>query len=161
MVLKRLVVYFSRTGNCCWFAQTVAAEIGADVEELVEVKSRLGVLSSLWERFNAARWKTEIAPTTRSTADYDLIIIGTPVWRGLPAPAIMTFLKKTDLSGKKVAIFFTQGNKKTQAVEETKALLQNSIYLGELSLVNPLDNKEESEKQIVAWCAKLLKLISA
>lgn len=155
--MKSLVIYYSKTGNARWVAQTIAAEVGADVEEVVELKKPLGILGYL--RGVSSNWvghETEIEPSTRSPLDYDLIIIGTPVWSGKPTPAITAYLKKNDLSGMKVAVFFTQGNKKPQAIEETKALMPNCTFLGELALVNPLGDKEGSEKQIIEWCTKLI-----
>ena len=140
--MKILVVYYSLGGNARWVAQTIAANVNADIEE-IDLKRRTRLLGFLG------------VSSAKNPADYDLIIVGTPVWSGKPTPAITAFLEKNDLSAKKVAVFFTQGNKKPQAIEETKALMPNSIYLGELALVTPLDNKEECEKQIVAWCKRL------
>jgi flavodoxin len=154
--LKSLVVYYTRTGNARFVAETIAAEIGADVEEIVDLKKRSGALGFLSGGSDARRGKkTEIAPTKKSPTDYDLIIVGTPVWAGRPVPAILTYLKKNDLSGKKVAIFFTQGGKKPSAIDQTKALMPNSESVGVLSIVKPLDNKAESEKQITEWCKTL------
>jgi flavodoxin len=154
--LKSLVVYYTRTGNARFAAETIAAEIGADVQEVIDQKKRSGILGWLSGGKDAKQGKeTQIAPTDKSPADYDLVIVGTPVWAGRPTPAITTYLKKNDLSGKKVAVFFTQGGKKSQGVEQTKALMPNSTYLGELSIINPLGDKEESEKQIASWCKTL------
>jgi len=155
-LLKSLVVYYSRTGNARFVAETIAAEIGADIEEVIDLKKRSGAFGFLSGGFAARRGKeTEIAPTKKSPAGYDLVIVGTPVWAGRPTPAIRTYLKKNDLSGKKVAVFFAQGGKKPQAIEQTKALMPKSNCIGAFSIANPLDNKEESEKQIAAWCQTL------
>jgi flavodoxin len=154
--LKTLVVYYSRTGNARFVAETIAAEVGADVEEVIDQKNRSGALVYLTGGSAARRGKeTKISPPTKSPAEYDLIVVGTPVWAGRPTPAIVTYLKKNDLSGKKVAVFFTQGGKKPVAIEQTKALMPNSECIGQLSLVNPLTTKEESEKQIISWCKTL------
>ncbi len=154
--MKSLVVYYTRTGNARFAAETIAAEIVADVEEVIDMKNRSGKLAYLTGGAAARRGKeTEIAPTKKSPADYDLIIVGTPVWASRPAPAITTYLKKNNLSGKKVALFFTQGGKKPSAIDQTKALIPNSECLGVLTLIEPLDNKAESEKQIVEWCKTL------
>jgi flavodoxin len=154
--LKSLVVYYSRTGNARFFAETIAAEVGADIEEVVDQKKRSGPIGFLTGGSDARRGKeTEISSTTKSPADYDLILVGTPVWASRPAPAIVTYLKKNDLSGKKVALFFTRGGKKPTALDETKALIPNSDYIGQLSLINPLATKDESEKQITDWCKTL------
>jgi flavodoxin len=154
--LKTLAVYYSRNGNARFVAETIAAEVGADIEEVIDLKKRSGILGYLSGGSDARRGKeTEIAPTTKSPADYDLIIVGTPIWAGRPTPAITTYLKKNDLSGKKVAVFFTQGGKKPQGVDQTKALMPNSECIGEFSIVKALSNKEESEKQIIDWCRTL------
>jgi flavodoxin len=155
--LKSLVVYYTRTGNARFVAETIAAEIGADVEEVIDLKKRTGALAYLSGGSDARRGKeTEIAPTKKVPSDYDLIIVGTPIWAGRPAPAITTYLKKNDLSDKKIAVFFTQGGKKPQGIEQTKALMPNSNFVGEIFLVNPLGNKEDSEKQIITWCKTLI-----
>lgn len=156
--MKSLVVYYSRTGNARFVAQTIAAEVGADVEEVIDLKKRSGVFGFLTGGSDARRGKkTEIGAVTKSPADYDLIVVGTPVWAGRPVPAITSYLKKNDLSGKKTAIFLTQGGKKpqTKAFDATKALISNSDFLGEISIVNALANKEDSEKQITEWCKTL------
>jgi len=99
--------------------------------------------------------ETEIAPTTKSPTDYDLIVIGTPIWNERPTPAIRTYLKKSSLAGKKVAVFFVQGRKKPQGIEQIKTLMPESKYAGELSLSLPLRHKVEAEKQIALWCDRL------
>jgi flavodoxin len=154
--LKSLVVYYTRTGNARFAAETIAAEIGSDVEEIMDMKKRSGAMGYLSGGSDARRGKeTEIAPTKKSPADYDLIIVGTPVWASRPTPAVTTYLKKNNFSSKKVALFFTQGGKKPSAIDQTKALIPNSECIGELTLINPVDNKAESEKQIIEWCKTL------
>ncbi len=121
--MKSLVVYYTRTGNARFVAETIAAEIGADVEEIIDLKKRSGALGWLSGGSDARRGKeTEIAPTKKSPADYDLIIVGTPVWAARPTPAITTYLKKNDLSGKKVALFFTQGGKKPKRYRSNQSV---------------------------------------
>jgi flavodoxin len=151
------VVYYTRTGNARFVAETIAAEIGSDVEEVIDMKKRSGILGYLGGGRDAWQGKeTQIAPSKKSPADYELIIIGTPVWAGRSTPAISTYLKKNDLSGKKIAVFFTQGGKKPKGIEQTKALIPNSECIGELTVVNPLKGKEASEKQIIEWCKTLI-----
>jgi flavodoxin len=154
--VKSLVVFYSRTGNARFVAQTIAAEVGADIEEVIDLKKRSGVIGYLRGGSDAKRGKeTEIAPTQKSPADYDLIIVGTPIWSGRPTPAITTWLKKNNLSGKKVAVFFVQGGERPQGIEQTKALIPNSTYLGEIPIINALKCKEETERQIMEWCKTL------
>jgi flavodoxin len=105
---------------------------------------------------DASRGKqAEIEPTKRSPADYDLVVIGTPIWAWSPTPAIRTYIAKNDLSGKKVALFFTQDSDKPAAIEKTKALLPNADIVGELTVVRVLANKGDAEKKIADWCSTL------
>jgi len=154
--MKSLVVYYSRTGNAKFVAETIAAEMGSDIEEIVDLKKREGKLGWMSAGRDATGGReTQIKPTTKVPADYDLIIVGTPVWAWRPSAAIKTYMGKNDLSGKKVALFFTMDNALRQAVEKTKALGPNAVFIGELALAKALENKEESAKKIADWCTKL------
>jgi len=153
--VKTLVVYYTRTGNSKFAAETIAAELGADIEEVVDLKKRQGRLAYMSCGRDAMSGKeTEIAPTSRNPADYDLIVIVQPVWAWSPTPAIRTYVNRNDLPDKKVALFFG-GTNLRQTVDKTKALMQTSAFVGELALDEPLKNKEEAEKKIAEWCNKL------
>ena len=153
--MKTLVVYYTKTGNSKFAAETIAAEVGADIEELVDLKNRKGRLAFLSAGRDAMQGKlTEIAETRRNPLDYDLIVIAQPVWAGSPTPAIRTYLKKNDLSGKKLALFFSDSSRK--AVEKTKAILPNSTFVGELALpAKEFENRKEAQKKIAEWCSTL------
>jgi flavodoxin len=154
--MKTLVIYYTRTGNTKFVAETVAAELGADIEEVIDMKNRQGKLSFMSAGRDAMRGKeTEIGQTKRIPTDYDLIIIGQPVWAGNPTPAIRTYMSKNDLSGRKVALFFSDSNL-GKAEEKTKALMPNSTFVGELALpAKAFENKEETKKKIAEWCNTL------
>src|SRR3972149_5606139 len=118
--MKTLVVYYTRTGNSKFAAETIAAELGADIEEVIDLKNRQGKLAYMSCGRDAMSGKeTEIAQTTRKPTEYELIIISQPVWAWSPTPAIRTYANKNDLSGKKLALFFGGSNLR-EAVEKTK-----------------------------------------
>ena len=156
--MKTLVVYYTRTGNSKFAAETIAAELGADIEEVIDLKNRQGKLAFLSAGRDALSGKeAEIAQTKRAPTDYDLLIIAQPVWAGSPTPAIRTYMNRNDLSGKKVALFFSDSNS-GQAVEKTKSLMSNSTFVGELALpAKGFENKEETKRKIAEWCNTLKK----
>jgi flavodoxin len=79
--LKSLVVYYTRTGNARFVAETIAAEVGADIEEVIDLKKRSGILGWLRGGSDARKGKeTEITQTQKVPANYDLIVVGTPIW---------------------------------------------------------------------------------
>jgi flavodoxin len=154
--MKSLVVYYTRTGNARFVAETIAAEIGADIEEIVDLKDRSGKLGwMLAGRAGMSGRETKIAPTKKVPADYDLIVVGTPIWAWAPSSAIRTWLDQNDLSEKKVALFFTMDSGLRQAVEKTKALIPKAVFVGELAIAKALENKDETAKKITDWCTML------
>ena len=154
--MKSLVVYYTRTGKTKFVAEAIASQLGADVEEVVDLKKRQGKIGWIMGGKDATRKSlTDIAPTKKALADYELIVIGTPIWAWSPTPAIRTYISQNDLSGKKVALFYTFDSDMKQAAEKTKALLPNIKVFSELFLANPLGNKEEAMHKITAWCNTL------
>jgi len=154
--MRTLVVYFTRTGNTRFAAESIAAELGADLEEIIDLKSRQGKLGWL-SAGKDAMWgsETQIAPNKISPNGFDLIVIAQPVWAWSPTPAVRTYLNKNNLSGKKVALFFSNIDLR-KAVEKTKALMPNSTFVGELALpAKGFEDKEEMKKKIVEWCDTL------
>ena len=154
--MKALVVYYSRTGNTKSVAEEIAAELGADVDEVVDLKKREGRMGYLSASIDAtSNRETNISETKKNPADYDLIVIGTPVWFYSPSSAIRTYIAKHDVSGKNVALFFTCNGGPGGVVEKTKNLMPNAVFMGELILAKPSQNKNETKKKIVEWCTTL------
>jgi len=156
--MKTLVVYYSRTGNTKFVAEEITAELGADIEEVVDLKKRDGKMGYLSASRDATgNRQTSIAETQRNPADYDLVVIGTPVWFWSPSSAIRTYVDRHDFSGKNLALFFTLDGGPRGVVEKTKHLIPNATFMGELLLAKPLENRDETKKKIVEWCATLKK----
>jgi len=110
MESKILVVYFSRSGNTESMANLLASKLNADSEKLVEQGTDW---EGVWGYLKAgkAAWQetaTSIEKLKKNPADYDLVVIGTPIWAWNMTPAVRSFLTayKDDL--KKVAFFATE-----------------------------------------------------
>ena len=159
--MKTLVVYYSRTGKTKSVAEKVAAELEAEIEEIVDLKNRNGRFGFLKAGYDATRGnKTKIKETKNSPSDYNLIVIGTPVWNSRPASAISTYLQNNSFSGKNVAIFCTnEGMGEDKAIERTKALVSNGSIIGALSISKFFENREENESKISDWCSTLSSLV--
>ena len=155
--MRSLVVFYSRTGNSKFVAEKVASELSADTEEVVDLKNRRGLFGFIKAGYDATRGKeTKIEKTQKSPRDYDLIVVGTPVWNSRLTPAIRTYLKENDLSQKRVALFSTDeggGSKKTLSM--MKSLVPSGDIVGELEISKALENREETERKITAWCNNL------
>ena len=95
------------------------------------------------------------------SSKYDEIILGTPVWWYRPAPVVRAFLKKYDLSGKKIIPFATNAGWLGRTFNEIKSLCPNSIVTDEMNIVFTTDYAENKlvtpTSSIVAWIDKLRK----
>lgn len=108
-----LVLYYSQTQNTKKVAEEFASKLGADIEEIVAVNPYDGDFAQTIERCLKEREEgviPEIKPLKSKISEYDVIFIGYPVWFGTYAPPVITFLKDTDLSGKKLVPFCTFGS---------------------------------------------------
>ena len=83
---------------------------------------------------NARRGKLTGIRFERSPDDYDLIVIGTPIWAGRMTPAARTYLGSRKLEGKRVAFFCTSGSEGGKVLEELKGLAPKSEAAGCLGL---------------------------
>ena len=155
--MRSLVVYYSRTGNTKSVAEKIAKQLEADTEEVVDLKNRHGRFGFIRAGYDATRSKeTRIEKRQKLPTDYDLIVVGTPVWNSRLTPAIRTYLKENDLSGKKVAVFSTnegRGNERTLAM--LKSLMPRVNIVGELGISKALENQEDTENKISAWCSNV------
>jgi flavodoxin len=108
--MKRLIAYYSYEGNTKLIAENMAEETGADLLRLIplkEMKSR-GFMKFVWGGRQAVMGDTPpLKDLDRDISQYDLIIIGTPVWAGRPAPPVKTFMTKHLPVGKDLILFYT------------------------------------------------------
>lgn len=105
-----LVVYYSRSGTTREVAVQLCARLGADSEEISDPTPRKGVLGFLRSGFEAQRRRLPpIAPSRNDPADYDVVIIGTPVWAASISSPVRAYLRRHRGILRKVAFFCTCG----------------------------------------------------
>jgi len=76
-----LVAYYSRTGLTKRVAEQLAHDLEADLEVIVDHTPRIGVLGYLRSNFDGMlHHSADIAASTHDPSDYDLVLVGSPVW---------------------------------------------------------------------------------
>ena len=113
---KVLVVYYSASGNTKKAAEYIAAATGGDMFELVPTE----VYSSAdlnWSDKNSRVSKEHDDPDLRDVEleyntvgnwdSYDTVFIGYPIWWGIAAWPVNSFVQLNDFSGKTVIPFAT------------------------------------------------------
>lgn len=108
--MKTLVVFYSRTGNTRRVGEAVARALGADMEEIFDKKKRSGFFGFLFGgRDSLLKNKAAIEPSREKASDYDLVVLGTPVWANNMTPAMRTYLSEFSAGAGPVAFFLTTG----------------------------------------------------
>jgi flavodoxin len=143
---KILLVFYSRTGATRKVAEEIAKNISCDIEEIFDTKDRSGAWGYLLAGRDATGKKlTILKPTKYNSVDYDLIIIGTPVWAWSISAPIRTYLENNKSKFKDVSFVVTSGG--TEGVKifqdmanvcgkEPKAVLEfrtKEVFAGNIS----------------------------
>jgi len=105
-----LIMFFSMGGHTQRLAEEIRSATGGDIEEIVELRPRHGVggmLRALWDA--SLRRKPGVLEAKHNLADYDLLVLGGPIWaRHLAAP-VRAFAEHYGPRAKGVAFFCTEG----------------------------------------------------
>jgi len=137
--MNSLVVYYSRSGNTAKVAEVIAEELGGDTEEIIDIKSRagfFGYLSAAWDTI--FKNETDIEPLEHRPAEYDLVVIGTPIWNWkVPAPT-RAFFDVLNGRVRRAAVFCTGDN------GESPVLVQMAELLGR----KPIERAAITEKSV-------------
>lgn len=113
---KKLVAYFSASGNTARLAKKLADAAGAD---LYEIKPAVPYTSAdlNWQN-KQSRSSVEmsdhgsrpaLADKNADIPAYDTVYVGFPVWWYIAPTIINSFLESCDFSGKKIILFATSG----------------------------------------------------
>ena len=110
--MSTLIVYYSYSGNTRKIAEDLRGLLGADLAEIRTISPYPGSYDAVVDQGRSEvdqGYLPPIHPLEHDPAGYDVVFLGTPVWWYTFAPAVKSFLRQYDLSGKKVCPFMTNG----------------------------------------------------
>lgn len=133
---KTLVAYFSATGTTKPLAEYAAESLNADIYEIIpkEPYSK----ADLAYYTNGRADKEQNDPSARPTisgslldmSQYDVVLIGYPIWHGQAPKIISTFLESYDFSGKTILPFCTSHSSGLgSSAENLHALAPTAVWL--------------------------------
>ena len=134
---KTLVVYYSASGNTERVAKDIAEAAGADIFEIVptEVYTSDDLdwtnPDSRVSREHDDESLRDVPLTTTEVPDwdsYDTVFIGYPIWWGIAAWPVDTFVKNNDFTGKTVIPFATSSS---SGMGQSGSLLADMAGTGE------------------------------
>jgi hypothetical protein len=130
-----LVVYYSRTGNTAFVAEGLARACEADVEPILASIPRRGVLGYLFSGFEATFERESLTlPPQRNPHDYDVVLIGGPIWNSTVSSPVRAYLKRFAGSLPDVGFFVTSGGGEDERIFLQMAELSGKKPLAVLGL---------------------------
>lgn len=134
---KTLVLYYSATGTTVRMAKQIADKLNADQFELQADQPYTNAdlnwnnpqsRSSLEQHEHDSR--VAVKENLPNIDDYDNIVIGSPIWFGIPPRLIADAIDKLPLTGKNLALFATSGGSsydRSQSFVE-RTVRENNYY---------------------------------
>lgn len=154
---KILIAYFSYTQTTEGLAKEIHGRVGGDLVKIEPVEPYSTVFDELVARFRPEVHEKQtpaILPVDVDPQNYDLILIGTPLWSGTITPPMRTFLSDKDWNGKQIALFLThKGSVLGKGVEAVQEVCSGAS-VGPCTAVFAGD-PEKAEPALDEWIAAL------
>lgn len=140
---KILIAYFSWSGNTRKVANQIHEKVGGDIFEIKTVEqypTDHQSASEVAKKELDENARPKLVNEVNNMADYDVIMIGYPIWWYTAPMAIDTFLESYDLSGKTIIPFCTSGGSEIEGSMPTIRKIAGKAKVRDgLTLVNPDD----------------------
>ena len=158
--MKKALIYYSLEGNTQYVAEKITEHLDIDVYKIRPKKEYpSGTFSKyLWGGKSVVMGEMpELEAYDFNPNQYDLIIIGTPIWASSFAPPIKTFLNENNLTDKKIALYTcSAGGDTKKCYDKFKEALPGSTIVSSLALVNPKSKKSDAnDEKIASFCQSL------
>ncbi|HJO92976.1 MAG TPA: hypothetical protein QF753_06230 [Victivallales bacterium] len=160
--MKTALIYYSLEGNTRYIADCISEAINLDILQLHPLKSinKNSAMKYLWggkQVLSQARPK--LANYSFIQDNYDLIILGTPVWAWKFSPAINTFIHDMNLTKKNIALYCCHGGGKGAVFRRFKDALKGNDIIGEIDFREPLKKSpEKSKDRAIVWANNLINI---
>lgn len=147
--MKRLIVYYSLSGNTEEAAKQLAGKLGADLLKLETEKpmpKRFAAQILVGGGQVMMHHIPALKPLGKDVGAYDEIILGSPIWNSKGVPAINAFLQDEAAAAKVRSLFFLSGGGETKkGLAAITKLLPNLKHT-----VSLLDRKHKNSRENAA-----------
>ena len=159
---KILIIYLSRTGNTETFANYIK-EINENISNYkieptspypIDYNETLDIVRA--EIDSSARPK--INNILNNVNDYDVILLGYPIWYSHIPNIVITQLEKLDLNGKTIYPFNTHlGSGTGSSINEIKSYATNANVMDGFPInMNDISNRTSSMEKIKNWLEQII-----
>jgi len=151
-----LVIFYSRTGNTKKVAQEIVNKLQCPIEEIFDTKDRSGVLGYISAGCDTTKKSlTELKPISHNPAEYDMIIVGTPVWGWGVSTPIRTYLKNNKNSIKNTSFFCTMGGSGGDRAFKQMEEICGKPAIATLALLTKEVTENNFEEKIISFTKQI------
>ncbi|MBL7147648.1 MAG: flavodoxin [Nanoarchaeota archaeon] len=123
--MKTLIAFYSRTGNTKKVGVEIARILKADIDEIIDKKDRSGIKGWLGGGKDALFKKSTEIENKKDASEYEIVVVGTPVWVNTMTPAVKVYLSKYKFN--EVAFFCTYGGSKGRCFKNMEKLTKKPV----------------------------------
>ena len=160
--MKTLIVFYSLEGNTELIAQTLAKRLQADV---LKLETERPFPTEGFKKFvhggrsAVFKHRPKLKNKDVDLNQYDLILIGTPIWAGSFSSPIRSFIHKYNMTGKNIALFVcSAGGEVEKCYSRLKKSLQGNRFIGEIDFIDPLKKEKDEVIRIANRWAESLSI---
>lgn len=161
---KTLIVYYSFSGDCRSIVASLTANIDAEVLEIQPAEEGLdyaannyaigsSLIAAIREKPNDAASYPAIKPVNRNVADYDTVIIVTPLWWSNMAAPMQSYLYQegSKMAGKTIGLIVSSYSSGiSSVVADAKRLIPEGKFVEESLWINN-SNRSGKDGLIKNW----------
>ena len=144
---KILLAYYSRTGNTRVVAEAISEKLGCDLEEITEPKNRNGLMGYMSAGSDAQKAIiTAINPTKQNVEEYDLVIVGTPIWAWNISAPIRSYLAANIGKFPQIAFYITLDGRPGETLRNMETVAGKAPLASELFYSSEIKKNSYQEK---------------
>lgn len=153
--MKRLIVYYSLSGNTEKAVKTIAEQLECDT---LKIETRKPMPKSFAAQILVGGGQVAMGivpalkPIEKNLEAYDEIMIGTPIWNSKCVPAVNAFLKDESICRKVTGLILTSGGGGTEkclaALRDKIPNLKHTVSLLDPKLADSAQNGEKISRFI-------------
>jgi flavodoxin len=157
---RTLVAYYSLSGKTKAVAQSLATALRADIEEITPISPHgqgfAGYLRAALAAIFGQAWT--VRPTQHAIADYNLVLVGGPIWVGRIAAPVQGWLKANRLPDKcEFAVFATLGGSNCK-----KAFAEMEALTGKAAIARlEISDRDTAEARAPALMEVFMRALAA
>lgn len=152
-----LIAYFSYTGHTKGIAQKIQAQtkgILFEIKPTVPYSDDYDTTERQGRRETKEGYRPTLAEMPADFESYDVILLGTPNWFNTVAPPVASFLEGCNMSGKKLALFCTNGGGGLGHITgDISKICKNTEIVDSISLYE--DGGSGADASLSAWLKKI------